>query len=349
MPNTKTMASTLDNPGVLNPDYMPDRIVNRDEETEFLKDRVTDGEPEHMYMTGPRGSGKTLLVRDVLGGVADEVDAFFVPCTTHDTQYQVLSLLVKRVTGGEVSDGYHTAQIQDRLRDELPDSKTVVVLDDIDFLLRNDGSDLLYYLSRIDDKQLSVVCVSGKNPILSSVVDERTHSSLQPRRLYLEPYTVDDTYDILAERARAAFSDDVPFPKEGLSIIAATTCNVHLGLTWLHEAATTADDAITEDVVDKTRTRAVRRYRNLLLEDFSDHHRLLCEAIENLTDDNGTVHTGSIFEEYEALCRIRNEDSLTARRVSDFLRDLELLDIIEAEYHYGGKQGKTREVRLRQR
>jgi len=37
---------------------------------------------------------------------------------------------------------------------------------------------------------------------------------------------------------------------------------------------------------------------------------------------------------------------LTNRRLSDFLTHLDLLGLIEAEYHRGGEAGKTREIQL---
>jgi len=64
---------------------------------------------------------------------------------------------------------------------------TVIILDDVDFLLQKDGDGLLYYLSRTKDVSLVVVSSNHADP--SSVLEERTYSSLHPRKASIEPYT----------------------------------------------------------------------------------------------------------------------------------------------------------------
>jgi len=66
--------------------------------------------------------------------------------------------------------------------------------------------------------------------------------------------------------------------------------------------------------------------------------------VEELDTENNTIRTGDIYTRYEELCKSSN--ALSKRRLSDFLKQLELLNLIKAEYHYGGQKGKTRDVKL---
>jgi len=337
--------SPLAQPKALGPDYIPDALVNRDEETVRLID-VLSTPGSHIHVYGPRGTGKTLLTRNTLDDPTVDADTCVLSCTRSDTQYKVLAQLADTLTGTDIGSGHHTAQLQDHLADHLSDTALVIVLDDIDFLLANDGNDLLYYLSRLGHDALTIVTLSAAHSDLSAVIDERTYSTLQPKQLTLNPYTITETYRILDQRARTALSRDHPFPKDALSTIAMDTANISLGLFWLHTAADAADDRITEDLVHNVRSDAVQRYRHHLLTDFSPHHQLLCDAINSLTDDTDPVHTGTIYDRYETRCRSDGRESLTTRRLSDYLKDLERLGIIQADYHYGGAEGKTREIQL---
>ncbi len=56
--------------------------------------------------------------------------------------------------------------------------------------------------------------------------------------------------------------------------------------------------------------------------------------------------TGEVYSRYETLCSVYSEDSVSQRSISDVITDFERLGILDAEYHYGGKQGKTREIGL---
>lgn len=94
-------------------------------------------------------------------------------------------------------------------------------------------------------------------------------------------------------------------------------------------------------------SKGFEKYAGHLFSRFSNHHRLLYQAVQELDTENSSIRTGDIYKRYMELCKSSNENMLSKRRLSDFLKQLELLDLIKAEYHYGGSKGKTRDVNLR--
>lgn len=331
---------------VLEPEYTPDNIVNREEILDQLSSVLSEpGTNIHLY--GPRGCGKTLTTRRALENVSQISDYHLLDCTRHDTQYKILIELAETLEGKELASGYHSAQLQDLVAESIANRRLILVLDEIDFLLENDASDLLYFLTRLNHDELNIVTISANNPDLSEAIEERTHSTLSPRTLRIEPYSITETYKILEHRARTALGRDRSLPKDALSTIALSTANLHLALHWLKTIAEQQGE-ITESLVAELRPPAVKRYRAHLLNAFTPHHRLLCEVVQELTTDAKLVHTGAIYDQYEAACQAAEIDPLTSRRISDFLKHLELLGIIQADYHYGGKEGKTREIQLQQ-
>jgi len=344
---TMDFEDVADAPTTLNPAHIPETIVNRDDEHAGLVDSLSAADARNLYLYGPRGTGKTLLIRKYLQEHSRDTQTCYISCIQYDTQYQVLRQLYRSLTDEDINNGYHTAQLQHRIEDQLVEHELVVILDDIDFLLENDGNDLLYYLSRMEHSDnIRVVAISSNHPNPQTVIGDRALSSLQPWYITFEPYTAEQAYEILQERLReASMLDNVT--REALTLIVATTRNIQLGLHWLEQAAATPNEQITEDLLRNVKSAAAQRYRDVLLTNFSPHHHLLLEAISQLdTEQNERVPAGTVYDRYQELCESTGRDVLTNRRISDFITDLELLNIIDIKHHTGGKDGRTREIRL---
>ena len=320
-------------------------IVGRSAEFDALTQEL---ENEHyLYIYGPKGSGKTHLTQHALQELPDQTTVCSLSCITHNTQYKVLNALYGALTGGELSSGYHTAQLTNAITEALPDHDLVLVLDDIDFLLLNDGNDLLYFLSRLDQQRTPrLVMLSANHPELSTQIDERIHSSLLPHTLYLRPYTKDEATQVLNTR-----TDDwlhQPVSADVLAHVAAATANIQFVHHWLTVAEDIVDGEITENVVQLVRSDARQRYQQRLLDPFTMHHDLLMDAIELLAADTEPLRSGAIYGWYRDLCHQNNTEPRSTRRLSDYLKHLELLDLIRTEYQYGGEDGKTRHVWLQE-
>jgi len=321
-------------------------LINRDDEERLLAEIVADPGRHHLHMTGPRGSGKTLLAQHALMTLAD-APGYYVHCTTYDTQYKVLKHLYESIHGESISTGHHTSQLQDDLADHFDGRDTIIVLDELDFLLHNDGPDLLYYLTRIADSTLTLITISANQHDLARAVGGRIYSSLQPRTVRITPYTQAEATKILSHRLQHVHLRNT-VEREALSTITGMTTNIRLGLHWITEALTTAEDTVTTDTVHTVRRDTLFRYWDTLLSDFTRHHNLLVETIHHLTVDRDHINTGAVYDQYDQLCSAIDIDAFTPRRLSDFLKHLELLNIVDADYQYGGPDGKTRRLRLQE-
>ena len=326
--------------------YVPTHFNSREEIQEALSEAFavdTDSRLQHLHVYGPRGTGKTHLLQRFLTTFPPTVTTCYLTGIRHDTQYKALERLYQQLTGTELGTGHHVADVQ-RLIQEQVTLPTVIVLDEIDFLLLNDGDDLLYFLTRLENT--AVITVSANYVSLETELDDRTYSSFRPQHLQLDSYSATRTRQILAERARQALEPE-SLEQAALSHIAETTQNITIGLVWLREAAETADEQITLDLVRELQPTAYEQYVQYLFDEFTPHHRRLFEAIERLDQEREPPFvTGTVYEEYREHCEATDVTPLSERRVSDFLTHLELLDLIETTTHYGGVKGKTREIRL---
>ena len=312
-------------------------------------DALVDGlnSERYLYLYGAKGTGKTVLTQHILDEVPDRTAVTYLSCLTHNTQYKVLTALYAALTGDDPATGYHTAQLSDAITEILSGRDLLLILDDIDFLLLNDGADLLYFLSRLaQDCTPRLLMLSANHPDLSTQVDDRIYSSLLPYTVCLEPYTDEETVQVLD--ARAADWVDQSVTAGALAHIAATTANIRFGRHWLTVAAEIVDGEITEEVIRLAQTDARQRYRTALLAPFSVHHHFLLDAIDLLAADTEPVRSGAVYYWYRELCKQDETEPLSNRRLSDYLKQLELLDLIRAEYQYGGDDGKTRHIWLQE-
>lgn len=335
-------------PEPLQPEYIPSDFVNRENTTTALTNLIGPESSRNIHLQGPKGTGKTHLTLLQLNEL-DQVNTCYIDCKNSDTQYKALRQIIQSLTEEPVNTGYHTSDLQRKIEERTGAIHTVIVLDEIEFLLENNGDSLLYFLSRMKNQAtVNVITISNQTLNLQKQVEERTFSSLQPYPIQLEPYTGEEVYDIILDRARKSLKPQT-VQKSSLTYIASKTTNPRLAIQWLKTAAQQADKIITETHVQKFEEKAVNEYIDQLLEPFTEHHSLLLQAIQELAENNDiTIQTGDVYQSYQKLCQSQEQESLSNRRISDYIKTLELLNLIKAEYHYGGSKGKTREIKIRE-
>lgn len=340
---TRKLISNLE---PLQPEYIPSEFINRGNKKTALSNLIGQETSRNIHLHGPRGTGKTHLTLYQLDQL-EQINTCYINCTTADTQYKALKQIYQSITQEQLNTGHHTSDLQRKIEERTGAVPTVIVLDEIEFLLENDGDSLLYFLSRMKNQSsINAVSISNQRQDLQEQIEERTLSSLQPYPIQLEPYTGEQVYEIILDRARKALKPQT-VQKSSLTYIASTTTNPRIALQWLKTAAQTADKIITETHVQRIQDKAVREYTDQLLKPFTEHHSLLYQAIKQLAEDSDEIRTGDVYRQYQELCQSQETDSLSNRRISDYIKNLELLGLIRSKYHYGGSKGKTREIELR--
>jgi len=340
------MKTPISNIEPLQPEHIPSTFIDRENTKEALDNLLGENSSRNIHIQGPRGTGKTHLTISTLNQLSNDINTCYIDCRKHDTQYKALKQILQSLTNEQIQSGYHTSDLQRRLENKTGAIHTVIVLDEIDFLLHNDGEDLLYHLSRTHTAETNIITISSQLETVQNQIEERTFSSLQPYPLQTEPYTGEETYQILRRRAQKALKPQT-LHKEALTYIASTTQNIRLALQWLKTSAKTTESAIiTENQIQETQEKARQQYTSQLLNHFTEHHHLLHQAIKELDTEQDQIQAGDIYQRYQQVTQSYNQDQLSDRRISDYLKHLDYLDLIHADYHYGGKTGKTRTIDL---
>jgi cell division control protein 6 len=354
--------------------FVPDNLPHRNTEIRSLANILgpimAGGTPSNAFLYGKTGGGKTVVSKYViehLKGKAKDVginfDYAFINCQLIDTSYRLYAFLCDIVGKDVPKTGLATNDIFDTFVVGLEERKIhlTIVLDEIDLLLRKAGEPL-YILTRINsdlkNSTISIIGITNRIDFKESI-DARIRSTLTEQEIIFPPYTANQLQDILTERSRTGFVDDV-VEKGAISRASALAASEHgdarRALDLLRVAGEVAessqDKKVTADHVKQASEVIERKIVKEVLTSLPIHSQIVVLAITKLsfqfrkTNSKDPLVTGETYEEYVRICRRLNFDPLTQRRVGDLISELDLLGLISATVVSKGRYGRTRIIKL---
>ncbi|RLF77650.1 cell division control protein Cdc6 [Thermococci archaeon] len=362
------------NKDVLRHSYTPKELPHRREQIETLVHilvPVLRGEtPSNIFVYGKTGTGKTVTVRYVTDDLIKisqkyniPVDVIYLNCEIIDTQYRVLANIVnyfKEESGVEVPlVGWPTDEVYTQLKKvvDMKERFLIIVLDEIDKLVKKSGDDVLYSLTRINTelKNAKVSIVGISNDLrFKEYLDPRVLSSLSEEEVVFPPYDANQLRDILMQRAQEAFYDGV-LDDAVVPLCAALAAREHgdarRALDLLRVSGEIAEREMSPKVTEKHVWKAQEKIEQDTMEEVIKtlplHSKILLYAIV-LLDENGELpaNTGDVYSVYRELCEYLDLEPLTQRRISDLINELDMLGIVNAKVVSKGRYGRTKEIRL---
>ncbi|PSN82230.1 hypothetical protein B9Q03_14440 [Candidatus Marsarchaeota G2 archaeon OSP_D] len=177
---------------------------------------VITGIPTHVVIHGSRGSGKTVTV----SSLASELEASLGGVFTYYVNLREERGLIgvyERITG-ERGRGFGRGELNRRLAGRLASGRSLVVLDEADFLY---DEALLYLLAR---ETRSMVLLITQNAHFMDRLSPSVLSSLQPVAVHFPNYDAEQLYQILKLRAEDGLNH---YDEGGIRHIAALTVSEH--------------------------------------------------------------------------------------------------------------------------
>ncbi|UNQ72549.1 Cdc6/Cdc18 family protein [Infirmifilum sp. NZ] len=350
------------------PDYVPEELPHRDDQivtlAKILAPALTGSRPSNIFIYGLTGTGKTAVTKYVLRKIKEKaqnkVDFVYINCRQNNTSYRVLAELAKHLGVKVPFTGLALGEVMKRLVQGLERRRGiyVVVLDEVDNLVKRNGDDVLYFLTRINEELVnSKVSVIGITNDLkfTEFLDARVKSSLGEEELVFPPYNAVQLEDILRRRAREALKDGVvddEILKKVAAIAARQNGDCRLALDILLKAADIAEregaDKITEVHVDKARNEIEKNLAVDIIKTMPLHVKLVLAAIYLLSKDGGTklITTGLVYDKYKELVSKIGMEPVTSRRISDVINELDVVGIINARVISLGRYGRTKVVSI---
>lgn len=255
--------------------------------------------------------------------------------------------------------GLAVGEVFDRFKAGMETQKIfiITVLDEIDALVKTRGDVLLYELTRINEtlqnSKISIVGVS--NDIrFKDFLGPRVLSSLSEEEIVFRPYNANELRNILLDRARLAFFDDV-LSEGAISLCAAMAAAEHgdarRALDLLRVAGELTERAgvklIKEEHVRQAEKRIEYDRITEVLRDLPPHSKLVMCSVYLLGKAKITsAITGDIYEIYREICVKSELSPLTQRRVSGLINELDMIGLLNARVVSLGRHGRTKKIRL---
>jgi cell division control protein 6 len=231
----------------------------------------------------------------------------------------------------------------------------VIVLDEIDKLVKKSGDETLYNLTRINSEldvaKLSMIGISN-DLRFTDFLDPRVLSSLSEEEIVFPPYNAPQLCDILQQRAEMAFIDDI-LEESVIPLCAALAAQEHGDARRALDLLRVSGELAERENEQKVTERHVRLAQQRIETDsmiecvstLPTQSKAVLYSMFLLSDMNKSVFTtGEVSQVYRDVARVLDLDVLTHRRITDLISELNMLGVINARVVSRGRYGRTKEM-----
>jgi len=352
---------------VLRHDYLPEKLPHREDQIQRLGETVApvlrDARCSNIFIYGKTGTGKTAVTKYVLSYLETKAKEYGAPvkfcyinCRMTGSEYRIFANLSQNIGMTIPFTGLSVGEVFDRFRTGLDASRTIfiVVLDEVDALIKDRGDGLLYELTRINETlhKSKVALIGISNDLrLKEFLDPRVFSSLSEEEMVFRPYDAGELRNILLERSKLSFHDGA-LSEAALSICSALAAAEHgdarRALDLLRVAGEVAErqgaSVITEEHV-RDAEKHIEHNRVLdALQNLTLHSKLVLLSVYHLNKSSAT--TGEIYDVYNELCGELGAGLLTQRRLGTLVNELDAMGLLNAKVVSMGRYGRTKKIRL---
>jgi archaeal cell division control protein 6 len=353
--------------------YMPDLIEHRDKEIniigEILASSLRMEKPSNLFLYGKTGTGKTLTVQYVIKKLDEmannnniSIQLLYINCKLKkiaDTEYRIIAQFIREMGKSVPPTGLPTDEVY-KIFVNLIDNKEqiiILVLDEIDQLIKKTGDEILYNLTRLNSDlkkaQLSIVGISN-DLMFADYLDPRIKSSLSEEELNFSPYNAIQLKSILNKRNELAFVENVI--EQGLiekcaAYAARDHGDARRAIELLRVAGEVAErsgkNKVTIEDLDIAESKIEKdRVVDIVSTQPKQHQLVLYSIIHTLSTKKNNTLTGDIYDYYKKTCLETGMRPLTQRRVSDIISEFDMLGLISGRIVSKGRYGRTREIHI---
>ena len=333
-------------------EYVPDKLVHREEQMRRLetlfRPMATDSISCSAFLTGSVGTGKTATAKrfceDLLkyyAGNSKLMDYVFINCRIRNTAHGVLLQIIRNFDPGFPDRGFSADEMLRSLKKhtESRSRPLVLVLDEVDVLLKGGNGDLIYQMSRFTEEMrggssISMIMIS-QEPV-SELLDNASMSTFKrANTIKFEKYSKNELKDIILTRANDALMPDVMNADVAnlLADIGKVYGDARLVIEMLEKAAAIAEESkegrLTADDVRSANAMIYSNVSENKLATLDMKRKLALLAIARAIKGEPYISITRAEKTYEVVCE---EYGQTARKHTQFwtyVQDMEKMNLLD--------------------
>ncbi|TET90732.1 MAG: orc1/cdc6 family replication initiation protein [Methanomassiliicoccales archaeon] len=351
-------------------DYVPKKLIHREPQMKRLRTLfrpvVESNFSQSALIKGSVGTGKTHLSKifsSDLSKLGQEkgkyIEHVLVNCRQYYTEDMVLLKIISKFQPHFPDRGFSVPEKLEVLRKQINKSKChlLIVLDEVDVLLKKSGSNLIYTFTRFDEEvpgikaSLSLILISQHD--VFPLMDAASLSTFRRTNVVtMNEYDREELKDILVERVELAFFPG-SVPEGSLDLIADMTSesgDARFGIELLMNSGMLTDEEGVEEVSpEHVRLAKAETFRTITEEKLAEldkGKKLTLLAIARKMKKSAYINTGEAEESYAVVCEEFNEKKRGHTQFWKYIKDLDALGFIDAKISGEGVVGKTTLISL---
>ncbi len=344
-------------------DYVPEKLPHREAQLQRLfsifRPLAEAGGTSNAFLWGSVGTGKTHTARRFcleLQRYANErgrgLDFVPVNCRQKMGDDAVLLHILKHFDAHTPERGFSIAEKYEILRRHLEKRNLhlIVILDEVDALLKRTGSDLIYTFSRFGEEgakaMVSLLLISQRKDTLERMDAASLSTFRRTSAVEFPKYSKEELEDILGIRVDLAF-----FPgavdREIVELIAdlASEGDARYAIEILEKGGLLADeeraDAVLPEHVRGARASVTMSDVAERLAQLDRTRQIVLLGIARRIRKKTYITTGEAEEAYELTCEEFHEKPRGHTQFWKYVKDLDALGLIDAKISGEGVVGKT--------
>ena len=363
--------SVFKDQGKLSFDYLPDKMVHREKQTQrlfsLLRPIVEAAASSNAFLYGPVGTGKThtakrfcLDFKKYASEASRAVDWDIVNCRQRMGDDAVLLKLLQHFDAHFPERGFSIAEKMETLRRHLEKHKVhlIVILDEVDALLKKSGADLIYSFARIAEEStaakgnISMILISQRPNALEYMDAAALSTFRRSNVVEFPPYDHKELRDIVSARVQLAMhpgtvDDDIA---DLIADISSEFGDARYAIELLEKAGQLADEE-REEAIAPEHIRGAKAHvhptdvqERLSLLDAPK--KLVLLAIARKSRKKAYITMGDAENAYALVCEEYDEKPRAHTQFWKYVRDLDALGLIDTKLSGEGVVGKTTLISL---
>ncbi|MHA2024990.1 MAG: ORC1-type DNA replication protein [Candidatus Thorarchaeota archaeon] len=351
-------------------DYVPESLPHRQSEIRTLVQSFktlisSPGRTSHKFIIeGPVGTGKTAVAKRfseqmILAAKRRNIrlHSIHINCRVNKTAYLVFLRALREFKPKFPRRGHSPDELLQMLVEVLDeeDRYLLLILDELDYFIRQRGADILYDLTRIMDdrlnatQRLSIIGIGRKIPLDEDILDASTLSTLQRNILRFTKYNREALYDILRNRVEMAFMKNTVMDEtiQVICDIASEHGDARYAIELLWRAGKSADrdqkDILIPDYARLAKTDTHPELRKEIFATLPTQHKLLLLAAARQLREirSAYITIGEVEEMYRSICEEYYEEPRAHTQIWEWVQDLNAHGIINTKKSGTGQRGQT--------